>query len=63
MLIVGAYPFEHELGDERNAMRLERLIVRTRKMVEKHRKGGVFDRDAELRTEREDVRLAVVFGV
>lgn len=65
-LVLGVYPFEDELHDGvggTNGMLLERLVVRSRKMVNKHRANRFFDGDAELRTEREDVELGVGFGV
>ncbi|KAH7372037.1 hypothetical protein BKA66DRAFT_469114 [Pyrenochaeta sp. MPI-SDFR-AT-0127] len=41
----------------------EHLALRARRMVHKHRKNGVFDTETELRTEREDVRMAVEYGI
>jgi hypothetical protein len=66
MLILDVYPFDGEvdegvLGAGRAVV--EHLVLRARKMVHKHRKNGVFDTGSELRTEREDVRLAVGYGV
>ncbi|KAI2485456.1 zf-RING-2 multi-domain protein [Pyrenophora tritici-repentis] len=61
MLVLDVWPF----GEEVWPAVLERLVVRARKMVQKHRNGedGGFDAEAELRAEREDVRLAVGYGV
>ncbi|KAA8619947.1 hypothetical protein PtrSN002B_008803 [Pyrenophora tritici-repentis] len=61
MLVLDVWPF----GEEVWPAVLERLVVRARKMMQKHRNGedGGFDAEAELRAEREDVRLAVGYGV
>jgi hypothetical protein len=53
------YPFE---GEVENTV-LDRLVNRARRMVAKHRRNGVWDGDDELRVEREDVGLAMGFGV
>ncbi|CAA9963925.1 hypothetical protein PTMSG1_07284 [Pyrenophora teres f. maculata] len=66
MLVLDVWPF----GGEVQPAVLEHLVLRARKMVQKHRNGygngngdGGFDAEAELRLEREDVRLAVGYGV
>ncbi|PZD33427.1 nudix family hydrolase, partial [Pyrenophora tritici-repentis] len=52
MLVLDVWPF----GEEVWPAVLERLVVRARKMMQKHRNGedGGFDAEAELRAERED---------
>jgi hypothetical protein len=59
MLVLDVNPFDEDLA---NAV-VEHLLIRARKMVHKHRKNGVFNIHSELRTEREDIRLAVGYGV
>jgi len=59
MLVRDVNPFEEELEDAV----VEHLVVRARKMVVKHRRNGEYADGGELRAEREDVRLAVGYGV
>jgi len=59
MLVRDVNPFEEALEDAV----VEHLVVRARKMVVKHRRNGKYDDGGELRAEREDVRLAVGYGV
>jgi hypothetical protein len=59
MLVHDVNPFEDDLE---NAV-VEHLVIRARKMVVKHRRNGLYDDGAVLRAEREDVRLAVGYGV
>jgi hypothetical protein len=66
MLILDVYPFDGKVeGGVLGAGRavIEHLVIRARKMVHKHRKNGRFKMGSELRTEREDIRLAVGYGV
>ena len=59
MLVRDVNPFEVDLEDAV----LEHLVLRARKMVVKHRRNGEYDDGGELRAEREDVRLAVGYGM
>jgi hypothetical protein len=59
ILVHDVNPFEDDLE---NAV-VEHLVIRARKMVVKHRRNGLYDDGAVLRAEREDVRLAVGYGV
>ena len=59
MLVRDVNPFEEELKDAV----LEHLVLRARKMVVKHRRHGEYDDGGVLRAEREDVRLAVGYGM
>ncbi|KAH6868414.1 hypothetical protein BKA58DRAFT_421704 [Alternaria rosae] len=59
MLVRDVNPFEEDLEDAV----VEHLVVRARRMVVKHRRSGEYDDGGELRAEREDIRLAVGYGV
>ncbi|KAH8631770.1 nudix family hydrolase [Alternaria alternata] len=59
MLIHDANPLEDEFE---NAM-VDHLVIGARKVVMKHRRNAQYDDRAELRNEREDVRLAVRYSV
>jgi hypothetical protein len=59
MLVLDVNPFNEDMS---NAV-IEHVVLRAREMVYKHRKNRVFDTQSELRTEREDIRSAVGYGV
>jgi hypothetical protein len=59
MLVHDVNPFEDELE---NAV-VEHLVLRARKMVVRHRRNGQYDDGAGLKTEKENVWLAVGYGV
>lgn len=59
MLLHDANPLEDEFE---NAM-VDHLVIGARKVVMKHRRNAQYDDRAELRNEREDVRLAVRYSV
>jgi hypothetical protein len=63
MLILDVYPFEEEVDGGACRAVIKHLVVRARKMVVKHRRNEVFDGQGGLRAEREDVRLAVGYGI
>jgi Flp pilus assembly CpaF family ATPase len=59
MLVHDENPFEEQFDDAV----VEHLVIRAKKMVVKHRRNAQYDDHAELRSEREDVRLAAGYGV